>query len=71
MDQEVIQFLKAKYYSIVVKKQIAALDEGDDMPKTSILTVIFMLFKAWTSITDKTFTNCFMKSGVSDEWWRG
>lgn len=37
------------------------------MPKFSILTAMFMLTKAWDSIPDQTFLNCFKKSGISDE----
>ena len=67
MDQGVIRSLKAKYRSLAVKKQIAALEKGKEMPKFSILTAMFMLTKAWNSIPDQTFINCFKKSGISDE----
>ena len=67
MDQGVIRSLKAKYRSLAVKKQIAALEKGKEMLKFSILTAMFMLTKAWNSIPDQTFINCFKKSGISDE----
>ncbi|XP_065648755.1 uncharacterized protein LOC136078029 [Hydra vulgaris] len=37
------------------------------MLKFSILTAMFMLAKAWNSIPDQTFINCFKKSGISLE----
>ena len=67
MDQGVIRSLKAKYRSLAVKKQIAALEKGKEMPKFSILTAMFMLTKAWNSIPDQTFINCFNKSDETVE----
>ena len=66
MDQGVIQDLKAKYHSLAVKKQITALEKGSQLPKFSILTAMSMLAKAWSSIPNGTFTNCFKKSGISE-----
>ena len=66
MDQGVIRGLKAKYRSLAVKKQITGLEKGSQLPKFSILTAMSMLTKAWSSIPNKTFTNCFKKSGISE-----
>ena len=63
MDQGVIRGLKAKYCSLAVKKQITALEEGSQLP---ILTGMSMLTKAWSSVTNRTFTNCFKKSGITE-----
>ena len=66
MDQEVIRYLKRKYCSLAVKKQIDALKKGNQLPKISILTALSMLTKAWNPIPDETFTNYFKKSGISE-----
>lgn len=67
MDQGVIRALKAKYRSLAVRKQLANLEKGKQLPKISILTAMTMLNKAWGSIPDRTFLNCFRKSGISEE----
>ena len=66
IDQGVIRGLKAKYRFLAVKKQITALEKGSQLPQFSILTAISMLTKAWSSIPNGTFTNCFKKSGISE-----
>ena len=66
MGQGVIRGLKAKYRSLAVKKQITALEKGSQLPKFSVLTAMSMLTKAWSSIPNGTFTNCFKKSGISE-----
>ena len=65
MDQGVIRALKAKYRSLAVRKQLANLEKGKQLPKISILTAMTMLNKAWGSTPDRTFLNCFKKSGIS------
>ena len=65
MDQGVIRGLKAKYRSLAVKKTNYCLGESQ-LPKFSILTAMSMLTKAWSSIPNGTFTNCFKKSGISE-----
>ncbi|XP_065653015.1 tigger transposable element-derived protein 4-like [Hydra vulgaris] len=67
MDQGVNRSLKAKYRLLTVKKQIAALEKENKMLKFSILIAMFMLTKAWNSIPDQTFINCFKKSVISLE----
>ena len=67
MDQGVIRALKAKYRSLAVRKQLANLEKGKQLPKISILTAMTMLNKAWGSIPDRTFLNCFKKSGISEK----
>ena len=64
MDQGVIRGIKTKYRSLAVKKQITALEKGSQLPKFSILTAMSMLTKAWSSIANGTFTNCFKKSEI-------
>ena len=59
MDQGVIRSLKVKYRSLAAKKQIDALETGNQLPKFSILNTMFMLTKAWNSIPDVKFAICF------------
>ena len=37
------------------------------IPKMSVLSTLIMLRKAWNTIQDETFNNCFKKAGISDE----
>ena len=67
MDQGVIRELKAKYRSLAVKNQHANLEKGKQLLKFSILTTMAMFNKAWGSIPDRTFLNCFKKSSISEE----
>ncbi|XP_057299424.1 tigger transposable element-derived protein 4-like [Hydractinia symbiolongicarpus] len=67
MDQGIIRALKAKYRSLAVRKLIKALDEENSTPKFSILAAMYMLRKAWDDVSNKTFTNCFRKSGISQK----
>ena len=53
MDKGVIQYLKAKYCSLAVKKQIDALEKRNQLLKFSILIL--------------TFRNCLEKSEISEK----
>ena len=66
-DQGVIRSLKAKYFSLAVKKQIDALEKGNQLPNFSVLTTMPLLTKAWNSISVRMFMNCFKKSGISEK----
>ena len=63
MDQRIIRALEAKHRSLAVRKLILALQP---MPKSSILSAVYMLKKAWDAILNQTFTRCFRKSGISE-----
>ena len=67
MDQGMIRALKAKYRSLAVCKLILVLEKKEPTPKFSILSVIYMLKKAWDAILNQTFTNCFRKSRISEK----
>ena len=67
MDQGIIRALKVKYRSLTVRKLIAALEEKIPVPTTSILSAMTMLEKAWNAVSNKTFTNCFKKAGISEK----
>ena len=43
------------------------MEKGNQWPQFSILTTMSMLTKAWDSISDGTFTNCFKKSEISEK----
>ena len=66
MDQGIIRALKAKYRSLAVRKLIAALEKKNPVPTISILSAMTMLEKAWNAVSNKTFTNCFKKAGISE-----
>ena len=66
MDQGIIRSLKAKYRSLAVSKLIAALEKKNPVPTISILSAMTMLEKAWNAVSNKTFTNCFKKAGISE-----
>ena len=67
MDQGIIRALKAKYRSLAVRKLIAALEKKNPVPTISILSAMTMLEKAWNAVSNKTFTNCFKKAGISEK----
>ena len=67
MGQGIIRSTKAKYRSLTVKKLISALDKRSLLPKISVFSVFTMSRKAWNTIPDKTFNNCFKKAGISEE----
>ena len=67
MDQGVICALKAKYRSLAVRKLIAALEKKNPVPTISILSAMVMLEKAWNAVSNKTFSNCFKKAGISEK----
>ena len=68
MDQGVIRSVKAKYRSLAVKKQTDALEkETSCCLNFQSKTTMSMLKKAWNSIPDETFMNCFKKEGISEK----
>ena len=67
MDQGIIQVLKTKYRSLAVHKLILALEKKEPIPKFSILSAMYMLKKAWDTISNQRFTSCFRKSGISEK----
>ena len=67
MDQGVIRTLKAKYRSLAVRKLIAALEKKNPVPTISILSAMVMLEKVWNAVSNKAFSNCFKKAGISEK----
>ena len=64
MDQGVIQSLKEKCCSLAIKRQIDVLENGNQLPKFSILIAMSILEKAWNFMPEGTFKNCFKKTGI-------
>ena len=64
MDQGVIQSLKEKCCSLAVKRQIDVLENGNQLPKFSILIAMSILKKAWNFMPEGTFKNCFKKTRI-------
>ena len=67
MDEGIIRTLKAKYRSLTVRKMIAALEKQNSIPTISILFAMTMLEKACNAFSNKTFSNCFKKGGISEK----
>ena len=67
MNQGIIRALKAKYRSLTVRKLILALEKKKPIPKLLILSVVYMLKKAWNAVLIQTLTNCFRKLGISQK----
>ena len=58
--------MKTKYRLLAVCKLILALQKKEPIPEFPILSVMYMLKKAWDAISNQTFTNCFRKLGISE-----
>ena len=66
MDQGVIWSLKSKYRTHIIQKVLAAIDEGKQLPVISILEAMKVLALSWSKVS-KAITNCFTKSGFSED----
>ena len=65
MDQGLIQRLKEKYHSFLVRRIITALDNNKAIPKFDILEAIYMLTRAWDQVLTTAIVNCFKKAKIS------
>ena len=65
MVQGVIQGLKTKYRTILVRCIITALDNNKAIPKFNILEAMYMLTRAWDQVTTTTTVNCLKKAKMS------
>ena len=61
--QPMDQALKAKYCSLA----ILVLAKKEPIAKFSILSMTYILKKAWDAISNQTFTNIFRKSRISEK----
>ena len=65
MDQGVIKCLKAFYRRRLVNLMIKRLEQGQDLPKISILCALQLLIAAWNNVTKSTIVICFGKAKIS------
>ena len=67
MDQGVIWSLKSKYRTHIIQKVLAAIDQGKQLPVISILEAMKVLALSWSEVSKEAITNCFTKSGFSED----
>ena len=67
MDQGVIWSLKSKYRTHIIQKVLAAIDQGKQLPVISIFEAIKVLALSWSEVSKEAITNCFTKSGFSED----
>ena len=65
MDQGVIKCLKAFYGRRLVNLMIKRLEQGQDLPKISILRALQPLVASWNDVTKTIIVNCFGKAKIS------
>ena len=65
LDQGVIKCLKAFYRRRLVNLMIKRLEQGQDLPKISILRALQLLVASWNEVTKTTIVNCFGKAKIS------
>ena len=66
MDQGVIQSLKCKYRTRIIKTIINAIDNGKQMSSISILEAMKMLAHSWSEVSESAIINCFRKAGFKE-----
>lgn len=62
MDQGIIQNAKVHYRRLLLRRRIAAIDDGNEF-HFSLLDSVHCLSQAWKSVTPITVANCFKKAG--------
>ena len=65
MDQGVIKCLKAFYRPRLVNLMIKRLEQGQDLPKISILCALQLLVGSWGDLTKTAIVNCFGTAKIS------
>ena len=65
MDQGVIKCLKAFYRRRLINLMIKPLEQGQDLPKISIVRALQLLVASWNDVTKTTIVNCFGKANIS------
>ena len=66
-DQGIIQNLKVRYCQTMVRRMLQCLDEGKAVESINIKDALFMMAKAWDSVSPKTIANCWKKAGFPGE----
>ena len=67
IDQGVIKCLKAHYRRRLVRLMIQRLDQGQDLPKISILLALQLLVSSRNNVRKVTIVNCFQIAKISAE----
>ena len=67
IDQGVIWSLKSKCRTHIIQKVLAAIDQGKQLPVISIVEATKVLVLSWSEFTKEAITNCFTKSGFSED----
>ena len=65
MDLGVIKCRQAFYRRRLVNLMIKRLEQGQDLPKISILCALQLLIAAWNNVTKSTIVICFGKAKIS------
>ena len=65
IDQGVIKCLKAFYRRRLLNLRIKRLEQGQDLPKISILRALQLLAASWNDVTKTTIVNCFGIAKIS------
>ena len=66
-DQGIIWSLKSKYRTCIIQKVLATIDQGKQLPVIFILEAMKVLALSWSEVSKETITNCFTKSGFSED----
>ena len=67
MDQGVIWSLKSKYRTHIIQNVLAAIDQGKQLPVISIVEAVKVLVLSRSEVSKEAITNCFTKSGFSED----
>ena len=67
MDQGVIWSLKSKYRTHIIQNVLAAIGQEKQLPVISILEAMKVLAFSWSEVSKEAITNCFTKSGFSED----
>ena len=67
MDKGVIWSLKSKYRTHIIQKVLAAINQGKQLLVISILEAMKVLALSWSQVSKEVITNCFTKSGFSED----
>ena len=67
LDQDIITNYKCIYKATMVDKTVLNIDEGLDVPKTTIKDAILLTANSWNQISSTCIQNCFRKYGFIDK----
>ena len=67
INSGIIGALKAKYRSLGILKPISVSEKKERILIISILSAMVILKNPWNAVSNKTFTNYFIKAGISEK----